>query len=164
MAARPPLPEILPGDCLLYSGSSFVSWAIRYRTWSSVSHVEVYVGDGLSVTAKPPWVRRYPLDTSFRLRYVLRPTAPLDLEAGRVWFNEYAAGQEYHTAGLFRFFKLGKADPAKAICSEVCTGYYWACGLLVFAARMDPELISPAHFLTSPALRLIWEWKPGAAV
>lgn len=36
--------RLAPGDVLLFSGKSPLSWAIRAKTWSDVSHAELYVG------------------------------------------------------------------------------------------------------------------------
>jgi len=37
------LPQMQPGDCLLYRTKGFWSWLIRVKTFSSVSHCEAVV-------------------------------------------------------------------------------------------------------------------------
>lgn len=36
--------RLSPGDVLLFSGHSPLSWSIRVKTWSHYSHAEIYVG------------------------------------------------------------------------------------------------------------------------
>lgn len=148
-------PNLHAGDCLLYSGRSLWSWTIKLKTWSPVSHSEVYLGDGETITSREGrGVARYPL-TLTHLAYVLRPTEPLDLSAGLAWFAT-VAGQPYGYWQALRFFRLGKEDTTRQMCSPCCTRFYRACGFHPFAGRYDASLVSPGMFLASPHFDEVW--------
>lgn len=72
VARTPQFPELRPGDLLLYGGGSLAAWLIQFRTWSDVSHVEIYLGGGRSLASRAAGVDIYPLRV-LNLRRVLRP-------------------------------------------------------------------------------------------
>lgn len=153
-----PLPTLQPGDCLLYRDpQSFLSWAIRVKTFSYVSHVEGFVGDGVVVASRSEGVNTYPFRRT-HLYAVLRPAQPFDVAAAQRWFAEKAAGQGYAWFGLLRFYLIGKPRPdfTKQICSALVTRWYRAGGFRPFCETYDADLVSPGMFLTSPCFTEIW--------
>lgn len=147
-----------PGDILLYSGSGFFAWAIKVKTWSRFSHVEVYDRQGTTMASRDGrGVNRY----AFReqnLRAILRPRTPpiLDIERGRVWFRAEAIGQPYDWLGLFAFFS-SKAQGSRRramFCSEFATRFFKKCGYAIFLG--DSDAIAPGEFWKNPMLDLVW--------
>lgn len=155
------LPQLQPGDCLLYRGRGFFSWLIRVKTWSAVSHCEGVVSPVEAVAARTHGVRRYPL-TGAHLYAILRPLEPFDLKAAMAWFAEHANGQRYDTWGLLRFFLLGGPSLDKQFCSELLTRWYRAGGIHPFADGYDADLTSPGMFLSSPKFIELWRVDPEA--
>lgn len=156
-----PLPDrvresLLPGDALLYQGSSFFSWAIRIKTWAAVSHIAVYMGKGIVYESKEPaGVRSYPFSAE-HLFAVLRPTEPFD-QAKATAYHNTVVGQKYDVLGLFRFFCLGRQSLDKQFCSEYATRLYRAAGIFPFNQIYDADLVSPGMFLSSPHFRVLWD-------
>lgn len=148
--------EIQPADCLLYRGKGFVSWAIRVKTWSPVSHVEVALNPHFAISARDDGVKVFPL-TLVNLYAVLRPTpeTPLDFGAAMRWFKT-VEGQRYDWTGLFRFFTVGKQSQDKQFCSEVVTRWYRAAGFYPFNNAYDADLVSPGMYLSSPHFTRVW--------
>lgn len=137
-----------PGDCLLYSGTGFFSRVIRIKTWSAISHVEIYVGFGKSVASRDGHgVNTYPLRTD-GLVTVLRPLRFVDVGAGMRW-HQQQIGQAYDWWGLLRFFAIGEQSTTKQFCSEYATRWYRAGGFEPFAKDYDADLVSPGMFLSS---------------
>lgn len=168
--------RLKPGDCLLYSGSSFISRAIKIKTWSHVSHVEIYRGDFKSIASRDQvGVNTY----SFRydgLYEVRRPNSELDMGEALRWFDTPfdpvtktgTTGQKYDTWGLFRFFTLGKQSTDKQFCSEVATRFYRKCVELPhghdfhpFHPDWDADLIAPCGYEISDEFTVMWNQKVG---
>lgn len=142
--------RLLPGDVLLYRPTSFFGWAIRIKTGSPVSHVEVYVGGGESVASRDGiGVNRYPLRTS-ALTHVLRPNVPFDLPAALYWFAQHK-GEPYGILDLLDFFSLNVDGPGM-VCSPCATSFLRAGGVHVFGG-FPAIRISPRDFLTSELLQ-----------
>jgi hypothetical protein len=145
------------GDILLYSGRGPLSWAVKVKTWSDISHVELYIGAGLTVSARAEGVRYFPF-TDKDLVEVWAPEAGYrkwDFDSGLVWFNEQAHGQAYDVWGLLRFFRIGQESIDKQFCSEVVTRTLRAGGFEPFTPQTDADQVSPGMFRTSPRLRLV---------
>jgi len=147
-----PRPELLAGDCLLYHGNSLFDGIIYLKTWSSVCHVEVYRGEGISVAARNGvGVNYYPLRIK-GLAHVLRPKESFDKAMANAWFYSSARGQGYDWMGLLVFYlavKRGSKD--KMFCSEFATRYYRAGGFDPFNPDYDADRVAPAQFLQSPS-------------
>lgn len=162
--------NLKPGDILLYSSKSLLGWLIRTKTFSRFSHVEIYIGDGLTITARPAGVNTYDY-TSKDLVVVLRPIATeVYLGHSIAWFQS-VRNQRYDWWGLFRFFRLGKESLDKQFCSEVCTRFsrlmlikphndvnVWL-RFQPFAEKYDADLVSPGMFYSSPNYSLVWDEK-----
>lgn len=171
--------RLVPGDCLLYSSGGPLPWLIKLKTWSPVSHVEVYrgVANGVarSIAARQAGVNTYPvrLDGVYE---VLRPDpSPLDLQPAVVWFDvpfnkatgQGVTGQRYDVLGLFRFFTLGSQSTEKQFCSEVATRFYRRAlthdgrPFCPFAADYDADLVSPGMFRASTQFVDVWTTTAG---
>lgn len=140
------MPQLKPGDCLIYRPSSLLGRLIAIKTWSPWSHVEVTVSPGKVIAARPEGVGYY--ETRWdRLGMVVRPPDGLDMAKARWWFDHYANGQRYDVLGLLRFFTLGKQSTDKMFCSELATRFYRAGGVEPFH-NMDADLVPPGWFAT----------------
>lgn len=154
-------PVLVPGDCLLYSGSGPWSWVIKVKTWSPVSHSEVYIGDGKTITSREgAGVNVYPL-TLEHLHTVLRPEWQPDMAKMLEWFGT-VRGQKYGYWQALRFFRLGKEDQTRMMCSPCCARAYRAGSFHAFAGQFDCSLVSPGMFLSSPHFVPVWTAKAGA--
>jgi hypothetical protein len=151
---------LLPGDALLYGVNGWkspFSRLIQIKTWSDVSHIEVYLGDGKALASRNgEGVAIYPLRTD-DLRYVLRPVEEFDMELARAWLKEsQVIGQKYDWWGLLRFFTIGKGKSDRQFCSELATRFYRAGGLIPFHPVIDADAVSPGMYLTSTAFEHWW--------
>lgn len=152
-------PELQPGDILLYGGGFFPGAFIRFRTWSDVSHVEIYAGNGRSMASRSEGPREYPLRV-LGLRRVIRPVADFDFKAGRDWFENVACRLPYGYADLLRFYLINV--PTKGlICSEFGDLFFQKCRLPLFNLNYPEGAVCPRDFQTlSPILaKQIWSWK-----
>jgi len=171
----PEIDLLEPGDCLLYSSGGPLPWLIKIKTWSPVSHVEVYRGGAKSIAARKEGVRTYDLRRD-GLFAILRPLdGPLDLTRSLAWFDEPfnqathsgVTGQRYDVWGLFRFFTIGKQSEDKQFCSEVATRFYRlaiakdGAPFHPFATRWDADLVSPGMFLASDEFWTAWDVEKG---
>lgn len=157
---------LLPGDCLLYSRTPFLTsrlgWffglVINIKTWSRFSHVEIYAGNGMSFASRDGvGVGLYPLRRE-QLAKVRRPSAlDYDHSKGVKWFSR-AEGQDYDWKGLL-CFTLAVAQGAKdrQFCSEFATRFYRKAGLEPFNPEVDADRIAPAQFDQTAKLRTVWK-------
>lgn len=158
-----------PGDVACFRSAGALQFAIRMKTWSSVNHVSVYVGNGTEWTARKSGANFYPFSTD-HLAVVLRPVADchVDPVKGNAWGHAHA-GVPYDTLGLLSFFRsrklrqLGVIDAYqsdnKLFCSEAVAGWFHAAcapGQGIFADNLDFDEVSPGMFLASPHLTTIW--------
>lgn len=140
-----------PGDVILYADKSLIGVVIRWKTWSDVSHVEVYLGDGYSAAARARGVNTYPFDDR-AIRLVLRPNVPFDIARMRA-FHESCVGQKYDYWGLIRVFVLNKQGAQdRAYCSEhaarMAKRDHGGPGMI--NARADCDEVSPGQCPLSP--------------
>jgi hypothetical protein len=150
--------DLRPGDGLLYEPWEAFGWFIAIKTWHEVSHVEVYVGDGVTVAARvdtTPAVRmrRLTLADYEHIRYVVRPRAAFDLERALAEFHRRWEGQGYDYLGLARFGWMRPLLPSpddRQFCSELLTRFYRAGGFDPFAGE-PADAIAPFMPLVSPA-------------
>lgn len=141
------------GDVMLYSPSSIFGWAIRIKSGSPISHVEVFVGDGQSVASRDgQGVGRYPVRTD-HVAAVLRPHVPFSLAAAMVWFRQHE-GEPYGFVDLLNFFSLNINGPGM-VCSPCATEFLRAGGVRVFGG-FPAAHVFPRDFLTSELLTAIY--------
>lgn len=135
---------LLPGDVLLYRPVSFFGAIIAMHTWHRVSHVEVYLGHGLSSASRDGLgVNIYPVRLS-QLAYVLRPTVPVDA-AALVSYTESWRGTPYGWRQLLDYFGISTSSRG-IICSPWATLVLRRAGVNIFPAD-DPRYIAPFQFL-----------------
>ena len=154
------LPDFMPGDVLLYRGDGLLSQIIRLKTWSDVSHAELYVKPGFTVTAKLlGGVNYYPVGDAAGLVYVYRPRSSLLFNADRAgWmFDKFMRGQRYDTFGLVSAFYAAKSGARdRAFCSETVTRVLRYGGIEPFAPDFDADHVAPAQFKQTPVLTRVW--------
>ncbi len=149
------LPDLQPGDILLYYEPGFVDWCISFRTWSDVAHVEIYLGDGLSTASRNGiGVDIYPLRLD-GLQYVRRPVVPFDLAAARV-FAAKMRGTPYGYADLGRFYLL-KIPTKGLICSQYGDLLLRAGSVIAFAEDYPAGAVSPRDFRLTSLAKTIWQ-------
>jgi hypothetical protein len=154
-------PTILqPGDTLLYFSHDLLDWIIAVKTWTPVAHVEIYVGDGMSIASRNGiGVNHYPLRNQ-GLAYVLRPNVLFNLERGMEFFRS-VQGEKYDWLGLLCFtlaVKQGSLD--RMFCSEFWTRFIRKCGIEVFNPEWDADKVPPAFCLVTPTHDVIWKSSP----
>ena len=152
-----PMPELIPGDCLLYRPSTFFGWVIAVKTWNSISHVEVFAGNNTSVASRDgKGVNLY----TFRkddLAAVLRPRGGFNFAQAMEWFEKTAKGQGYDWLGILCFsLAIKRGSPDKMFCSEFATNFYRAGGFEPFQSDYSADHVAPANFLISEPMQEIW--------
>ena len=152
------------GDILLKAKGSPMNTLTKIKTWSDVSHSELYVGrffDPLNsqvITAFPSnGVNFYPFKLDNTL-YILRPKM-LPSPEGFHWFQKEAQGQKYDYLGMaaFVFAQLQGGDNGKQFCSEVIARIFKKGGYPLLHPRVDADAYAPSSFKTSPLVDYIWE-------
>lgn len=152
---KPEIPELMPGDILLYRGWSLFDIIIMLHTGSYASHVECYWGQGMSLASRNgKGVSKYP----FRLMglyAVLRPKMRLDFDRGNAWFFSKANNKPYGFADLGRFVLL-KIPGRGMICSQFVALLFDNLGASLFAGHWERGAISPRDFMVTDHLDLVY--------
>lgn len=164
--------ELQPGDCLLYRPNSIMGWVIAVKTWTAISHVEIYTGDLTSVASRDGiGVARYPLRRS-NLAYVRRPSCKipstniqhpekhqvpgLDFARAMRWFRT-VNGQKYDWKGLLCFtLAVHQGSMDRMFCSEFATRWYRKAGFDALAPEINADHVAPSEFVQTPALKTVW--------
>jgi hypothetical protein len=143
--------ELLPGDILLYRPNGIFGRLIALKTWHPISHVEVYLGGGVSAASRDgQGTGIYPLRLA-QLALVCRPIVPCDVGAGLRWFATQPH-QPYGWLDLAAFFGA-TVDGRGVVCSPFATEFVRACGLDPFNG--EPSIrIAPFQFALSPVFRV----------
>jgi hypothetical protein len=153
------LPELKPGDVLLFNRSGTFNWIIRVKTWSRFSHVEVAVGpERLFASRNGEGVNFYRLDAR-GLAVVLRPREPFDVRAAEHWARfSNVVGQGYDWAGLlnFTYARLASRENGRMFCSEAATRFLRMGGLDPFPGA-DADTIAPRDFSMCPLFVPVWK-------
>lgn len=146
-----------PGDIFLFDRQGFFNYAIKIKTWSPVSHSEIYIGNGKTIGSRNGiGVGTYDIKLD-GLAYILRPINEPDMDTMLAWHNKQI-GQKYDWFGILRFFTLGKPSLDKQFCSEHnARAYMTQNNVRLFSSKWDSDLISPGDFLKSPSLEMVWE-------
>src|ERR1700721_2469480 len=124
---RPERPDLHAGDVMIFTGNSFFDWVIRLKRGTFACHVEIYIGNGMSVASRnwPQGVNRYPVRWDGLYR-VYRPKGTFNLSKMTHWFYSKGpngepspCGQKYDVFGLlcFSFARL-QGSKTKMFCSE----------------------------------------------
>lgn len=153
--------ELQPGDILLYSPTDWIGWIIAVKTWTALSHVECYLGNGKVFAARPEGVRIFKerIDTSLRYvrRPVLGPGQQFDL-AGAMASVSDMMGKDYQESGLFRFYKPWHTrHQATRICSSAATVWLRGGGCEPFNPTVTADDVAPSMLLQTNDLLTVWE-------
>lgn len=152
------IPQLLPGDILLYTfdPKSAYSWLIRMHTGSKYTHAELYLGFAATLTAKSErGVDYYDYDPK-RLGCVMRPIAPFDVTACRAWFEASGEkGKPYGWLELLNFIDYN-VDADGMVCSAVSALGARAGGVACFNG-LPARRVSPRDFRYSEAFAVAWE-------
>lgn len=169
-------PKLQPGDVLLYDRQGFVNWAIKVKTWSKVSHVEVVadVHGTLRAAASRNGVGCGIYDIEYRdlaaiVRAQLPPTIDeesdalvprtFDSTAAVDWFfRERIFQQRYDWLGLFNFYIAAwqGRENGRMFCSEFAVRFLRAGGVELFRPECDADSVAPGEFLKSAHGRVMW--------
>jgi uncharacterized protein YycO len=150
---------LAPGDILLYSGKGVFSALIKWRTWSHISHAEIYVGNGTTWTSRDGKGSNFYPFSDAHLAVVMRPLPECqgDLVKGIAWAKQHC-GKPYDFKGLMAFSVLRRKayTEDKFFCSEAVIRFAREAGCELFNAEFRADDIYPGLLLTSPHLRTIW--------
>jgi hypothetical protein len=150
---------LLKGDTLLYFDKrSIVDWIIALKTWSKIAHVEIYVGQGMSVASRNGiGVNRYALRTD-GLICVRRSRVTLDMNKADEWFQKTARGQKYDFLGLLCFMLAVKRGSLNRMyCSEFWTRWMRRAGSDPFNPDWDADRVPPSFCYSTNALWTVWQ-------
>lgn len=139
---------LLPGDGIIYTGSTVFDRIEEIKLGSQATHFEVYIGNELVVTSLlAKGVGIYPQSTDQVLR-VIRPVATFDLEAGLELFNRTIEGLPYGVDGLLNFTDQNIASFG-VFCSQCGTEFFRGLNIEPFSGpRFSPSRkVAPMHFL-----------------
>jgi len=147
-----------PGDCILYRPVDVFDWAVAVKTWTRVSHVEVFIGQHTSVASRNgKGVGMYPVRLH-DVAAVRRPGPGFDLERAMRWFDACAEGQKYGWRTLLTFIFLNSSPiEGHMICSEFAAEFYKAGGLPLFASDWPSYRTPPSLEVATPQLTTIWD-------
>lgn len=155
----PFVPAMLqPGDCVFYRPTDIFDWAVVLKTWTRVSHIEVFIGDGYSVASRNGLgVGKYPVRLT-DVAAVRRPGPGFDLEAAMKWFYASANGQKYGWRTLLSFVLLNH-NPIEGhmICSEFAAGFQRAGNNPLFAKDWPDYRTPPSLEIATAALTTTWD-------
>jgi cell wall-associated NlpC family hydrolase len=151
-----PLPMLKPGDVLLYGNTCLMSRLIQFRTWSDVSHVEVYMGRGYSAASRNGiGVDIYPF-RSEGLRYARRPQVRFNDALANAYARKMK-GTPYGWGDLGKFYLLN--IPGKGlICSQYGDLLLRSADVVAFDENYFPGKICPRDFLITPMLKTVWSY------
>lgn len=142
----PPI-ALEPGDVLLYAAKGIFGRVIALKTWHPIAHVELFVGNGMSVASRDGiGTGTYPLRT-VDLVMVCRPKVPLDLDRALAIFAA-RPHRPYGWLDLLQFVGLNIDTPG-IVCSPFGTEVLRDAGLDPFNGE-PCEKIAPFEFMVSP--------------
>lgn len=153
--------ELHAGDLLMYSPTDWIGWLIAIKTWTLLSHVECYCGNGRVVAARPAGVDLYDERIDESLRYVRRPVIgpgkQFDIQGAMVAMKSFL-GKPYQISGLFRFYlPWHHRHKATRICSSVATVFLRAGGCEPFNPSIKADDVAPSMLLQTNDLCTVWE-------
>jgi len=138
---------LIQGDVLLYDSKGLYGRIIALKTWHHVTHVELYLGLGLSSASRNGLgVNMYSLRES-DLAYVWRPKMPFNAAKAMRYTAKYK-GTPYGWLDLLAFIGL-KCDDKGIVCSPWVTDVLRDNGIDPFNGEPS-RLVAPFEFLCSP--------------
>jgi hypothetical protein len=157
----PIVPDLLPGDVLVFSRKGLFDSIIRVKTWSPATHIEIAIGGGKTVASRNgKGCEIYPIDLD-GLYAVLRPQFPFDIDAALADFHEKYEGKPYGWIALFSFCCIDIHDKG-LFCSELATLFLRGGKMEPFNPTIRAEIVSPGNFLYThwSVLKPIWTKNP----
>lgn len=145
------------GDVLFYTPSDLVGVLIALKTWTWLSHVEVYDGEDRVIAARLSGVSRYPVRTD-HLVAIRRPAAygAFQQEKARAAV-ENLLGKPYEVWAFESFINPWcRHRHVSRICSAVVTLYLRGGGVELFNPEVSQNKISPAQLWQTNDLVRVW--------
>lgn len=156
---------------LAYHGTGLLSWWIRTRTWSRISHVSQLLDDGTEIEAwsggvqhNKSWGILHKQGTVVDVYEYVTPLTPvqkLKLES----FLLDQVGKPYDYIGLFRFLPIVRwivkksGDITAWFCSELTVESNQAAGIQLL--NKDPDQSTPEDVTTSVLIHKTDTWVVG---
>lgn len=148
--------EFQTGDVLLYSPSSPIGVWIAIKTWTWLSHVEVYHGSGMVIAARPEGVNIYPVRLDKYL-YAVRRVKGVFYDQGAFEAVETYLGKPYEKIGLMWFYNpWAKHVQTTRICSSIVNRYLIGGGAMCFNPLVPDSRIAPAQLWQTAVLSNFW--------
>ena len=156
--------DLKAGDLLSYGvPETWYTWltdpfyrTVQQVTKSPVCHVEVYIGNGLSISADYRGVGIYPVDSGPAKPYGVHRITSIrpDVTAGMAWFRANAQGKPYDTLGLVMFGRK-QPDYNKFICSELALDFYRHSWPGFVMAGRDAKTVTPGELINCGLFSLV---------
>ena len=156
---------------LAYHGTGFLSWFIRTRTWSQISHVSQLLNDGTEIEAwsggvqhNKSWGILHKDGTVVDVYDYVTPLTPVQALKIESFLLEQV-GKPYDVWGLFRFLPIVRffarsSNEVKAwFCSELCMESNEAAG--IYLIRKEAYQTTPEDVSASPLLIKVDTWVVG---
>ena len=138
--------DLLPGDCLIFTGGSVFDHIEEIKLGSAAVHAEIYIGDGQVLTSKfGTGVQIYGVNLD-GLHRVLRPIQNFDRDAALANFKRTVEGLPYGYEGLLEFADVNYPSIG-LFCSQTCTLVYRSVGIDPFNDKIPARKVAPMHFL-----------------
>jgi hypothetical protein len=144
----PPLPRIL-----LFTGTGWISRAIRWQTRSAVNHAAIQLPNGEIIEAwEGAGVQRTTLKSTRGIQaYTVEGMKPAQWQKA-VEFAHAQVGKKYDYWAVLTFISRRKAPSNdKWFCSELVFESLQEAGVHLLR-RIPPNEVSPGHLLLSPLL------------
>lgn len=131
-----------------------VSTFLRFFTWSTISHVDIIVPEGL-LGAREMGVKIRPFNYGHPTRAIIAHVECTDAQAEKVYaFARSQIGKPYNWIGLFGF-AIRRDFPSKNrwFCSEIISASFEAAGIHLVAIKQI-DRVTPEMILESPLVIL----------
>jgi hypothetical protein len=148
------LDDLKTGDILLYHGTSLFNRITDLKTGGLADHVEVYVGHGLTVAARPEGFNYYDFRVAGLLK-VRRPVPRFDLIFAEAWMQPLR-GLEYDSPGLLQFFNVNTSNNG-FVCSTGAAYFLRMGHVRLFADDYPLVKVSPRDFELVREAETIWK-------
>jgi len=144
------IPELQPGDGIIYTGSTWYDRIQEVKLGSDATHFEVYMGDGMgsdmvATSLLATGVDIYPMSSDEILR-IIRPLAAFDGADAMMKFSNTIRFKPYGLKGLLNFTDRSVPDDG-IFCSQVGVELYRSQGIEPFNAKVEARKVAPMHFL-----------------
>lgn len=155
----PPI-DLEVGDVLFYSPSDLIGVLIAIKTWTWLSHVEVYHGSDRVVAARRSGVDLYPVRLS-NLVAIRRPLGSSKFSREGAWKAVFPLiGKDYEESSFESFLNPWCIHrKVSRICSSIVTSYLRGGGVGCFNPDVPENKIAPAQLWQTNDLYTVWSLK-----